>query len=197
MSFAKKWANPSGTKTYYAWRSMRLRCYNSSNPSFHHYGGRGIVVCERWINDYDAFYSDMGECPNDMSLDRIDPNGNYEPNNCRWATQKQQSNNQRRSRKLSIGGETLTITEWAEKIGIRADTLFGRINRGKASLTDAMSPKSLRDGWEHGTRQGYEGHKCRCDQCTASNTRRHKERRARLLRKITESSAMGSASNSP
>lgn len=79
---------------YCSWRSMLARCRDSKHSSFKYYGGRGITVCERW-DSFENFLADMGPRPPDCSLDRIDPNGNYEPKNCRWATPAQQTANQR------------------------------------------------------------------------------------------------------
>jgi len=86
-----------GSKTYTSWASMIQRCSNPNRSNFEYYGGRGIRVCERW-KKFDNFLSDMGERPEDCSLDRIDHSGNYEPSNCRWATKKEQSNNRRNRR---------------------------------------------------------------------------------------------------
>ena len=87
------------TAEYRAWKQMKGRCYGKNNPKYKDYGKRGIVVCERWINSFNNFLSDMGEKPSDgHSLDRIDVDGNYEPSNCRWATAKEQANNTRRNK---------------------------------------------------------------------------------------------------
>src|SRR5215471_10121497 len=78
----------SYTKEYRAWIGAKNRCYNFKDKSYHHWGGRGITVCERWRNSFRNFFADMGKAPANTSLDRIDVNGNYTPENCRWATQK-------------------------------------------------------------------------------------------------------------
>jgi hypothetical protein len=91
------WAGNKKTTEYMAWDSMIGRCYRSSNPHFNYYGGRGITVCDRWRESFIAFLEDMGLKPSpDLSLDRINVNGNYEPGNCRWATQAVQANNKRK-----------------------------------------------------------------------------------------------------
>ena len=82
------------TSTYVRWASMKQRCLNPKNPAFKNYGGRGITVCERWL-DFSSFLADMGEAPEGLTLDRISNDGGYEPGNCRWATRSEQGRNQR------------------------------------------------------------------------------------------------------
>ena len=84
------------TPEYESWQAMIQRCTNKNRADYHHYGGRGITICDRWRHDFVQFLADMKPRPEGKSLDRIDVNGNYEPSNCRWATQKQQVNNRRK-----------------------------------------------------------------------------------------------------
>jgi hypothetical protein len=108
---------------------MMARCYQPCVTRFSHYGGRGIMVCERW-RFFENFLADMGEAPLNMSLDRIDVNGNYEPNNCRWATVTQQARNTRANHYLTVHDETHCLAEWAEITGINYGTLCDRVRRG-------------------------------------------------------------------
>lgn len=96
----------SKTRAHASWKSMRNRCYNQHDPNFHHYGGRGIIVCARWLDSYLNFWNDMGERPPGMVLDRIDTNGNYEPDNCRWATYRVSAFNRRCVTSVIIDGES-------------------------------------------------------------------------------------------
>lgn len=96
--------NMSKSAPYRTWRAMKNRCYNKKHPQYHDYGGRGVAVCDRWLNSFENFYSDMGDKPTSQhSIDKIDNNGNYEPKNCRWATATQQVRNQRISKRNTSG----------------------------------------------------------------------------------------------
>lgn len=97
------------TPEYNSWQGTKDRCYNPNNPSYEYYGARGIIVCERWLNSFENFYADMGSRPEpkfDYSLERVDNDGNYEPNNCKWATLAEQNNNQRAYGKVAFYGVT-------------------------------------------------------------------------------------------
>jgi len=120
------------TAEYRCWSRIKARCFNPNVPRFKDYGGRGIKVCDRWLNSYEYFLADMGRRPTDKhSIDRYpDNNGNYEPGNCRWATTEQQMNNRRNSKRLTFAGLTLSVMQWAERTGVRAGTLWGRIQHG-------------------------------------------------------------------
>lgn len=108
---------------------MRQRCYNPRAHAYKDYGGRGIQICDRWRGPDGLwnFIKDMGRRPAGMSLDRIDVNGDYSPENCRWATQEQQANNTRSNRYLTINSETKTVSQWAHEKGVPVPTLFSRM----------------------------------------------------------------------
>lgn len=125
--------------SYSSWNAMRSRCLNQGSPDYERYGGRGILVCERW-DDFAAFLEDMGERPSmQHSVDRIDPNGHYEPGNCRWATSKQQGRNRRNNRLLTHGGETLCLSEWSERIGISLSALRSRLDVCHYTVEEALT----------------------------------------------------------
>lgn len=116
--------------TYVSWQSMRSRCNKSDDLHYPLYGGRGIKVCGRW-DAFDNFLHDMGERPsNAHSIDRIDVNGDYTPDNCRWATAKEQGLNRRDTRWITYKGDTLSTKDMAEKYGIPRTTLRRRIDSG-------------------------------------------------------------------
>lgn len=117
------------SKTYAIWSSMLGRCRNKRDAGYHRYGGRGITVCDRWL-DFKNFLEDMGEKPDGMSIDRKDNNKGYCKENCRWATQKEQCRNTRRNVMLTYNGETKCLAEWSEETGISRGILKRRINQG-------------------------------------------------------------------
>jgi hypothetical protein len=117
---------------------MKKRCTSPRDPAFHNYGGRGIRVCKRWLK-FENFLADMGECPLGLELERKNNNGNYSPSNCRWATHKEQANNRRTNRWLTYRGLTLTVTQWAERLGLNPITVAVRLHRG-CSTERALRP---------------------------------------------------------
>lgn len=123
--------NKSGSKEFAIWSSMLSRCYCPTHKVYSRYGGRGITVCDRWKNNFQDFYYDMGAKPEKHSLDRIDNSGNYEPNNCRWATSKQQNRNNSNNRMITVNGETKCIAEWSELMNLNLKTISRRLKQGK------------------------------------------------------------------
>ena len=116
----------SKSATYYTWNSMKSRCYNPKNDSYYRYGGRGIQVCDRWLNSYENFLEDMGHKPDECSLDRINNDGNYDPTNCRWATIYEQANNMSNNVRMEYSGEIKTISQWARTLNIPRDKIYRR-----------------------------------------------------------------------
>lgn len=126
-------------RTYSSWTSMKTRCTNEKNKNYFSYGGRGITFCERWAS-FDNFLADMGERPEGMTLDRKDTNGNYEPSNCRWATSKEQMDNQRKTIYVACFGEKLTLADWSKRTGISKQSIRRRLERGIAPEIALTSP---------------------------------------------------------
>jgi hypothetical protein len=124
------------TKLYKVWLSMKNRCNNTADCKYNLYGGRGIRVCEEWQSDFQAYHDYVSSLPHygekGYSLDRIDNDGNYEPGNVRWATQKEQSNNKRTNIYISCYNETHTLKEWSDITGVNYSTIHGRYKRGKS-----------------------------------------------------------------
>ena len=113
------------------WGAMRRRCCKKSYAGFKDYGGRGITVCDDWLNDYSLFkdWALANGYDDSLSIDRIDVNGNYEPSNCRWASRKVQNNNRRSNRLITFQGETKTAAEWAIVAGVNCHTFMSRIDK--------------------------------------------------------------------
>lgn len=131
------------TRTYQIWAGMKQRCLNPANPSYKDYGGRGITLCERWIT-FEGFLADMGECPPNHSIDRINNNKGYQPGNCRWATPTEQVRNVRSNIVITWRGETACLSEWAIKVGLPIHTLYMRVRHGwptEKALTEPARAK--------------------------------------------------------
>lgn len=119
-------------RLYGVWCMMRRRCSNPSSHNYKHYGARGIRVCERWMNDFNAFIQDMGPRPAGQSLDRINNDGNYEPSNCRWATPTEQRNNRRTDNEVLIefNGKSQNQSAWEREYGLPRNVLRSRLVLG-------------------------------------------------------------------
>ena len=134
----------TGTSEYKAWKSMKNRCFNPNYQYYSHYGGRGIKVCDRWLNS-DNFLADMGTKPSPKhSIDRIDNDGDYCPENCRWATKAEQDNNKRNNHLITINDVTLTITQWEKKMGYGENVIFMRLKLGWTEFDAVMTPVKQR-----------------------------------------------------
>jgi hypothetical protein len=121
------------------WRHMIERCNSPADRSYARYGGRGVRVCERWLQSFENFFADMGSRPSpEHSIDRIDNAKGYEPSNCRWATRVQQSRNRSIVKPVTIAGVTLTLPEWAERVNLPLGCIRARLSRGW-SPEDAVS----------------------------------------------------------
>ena len=120
----------SDSPEYRAWSMMKARCLKDRSPR-HHYKERGITVCRRWLNSFENFYRDMGKRPAiGYSLERKDNNRGYSPRNCKWATQKEQTNNRVNNKFVEHGKLKLTLKQWADKLGANVDCFYGRWRRG-------------------------------------------------------------------
>lgn len=133
--------------TFRSWLSMRSRCKHPATPGYEHYGGRGIKVCERWDSSFETFLADMGERPGrDYSIDRIDTDGDYCPENCRWATKATQNRNRRNNVLLTFDGETKCLKDWCDQYGITAQSYRYRIRKGWSPRKALTEPKRHKHG---------------------------------------------------
>lgn len=117
----------TNSSEYRSWCKMKARCYNPRDKRFKNYGARGILVCERWRGSFQTFYDDMGPKPAHYSLERIDNDGNYAPQNCKWIPMAEQAKNRTTVYEISFGGHTLSISGWARKLGISPSCLRFRL----------------------------------------------------------------------
>lgn len=136
----KKWSSP----TYKSWHAMKQRCTNPKSPQYKDYGGRGLDVAPCWMS-FDNFLAHMGERPAGTTLERIDNERGYWPDNCYWATRAQQQRNRRNNVWLELDGERMVLTDWAAKLGLRAHSLAQRLKHGW-SLRDALTTPAMRRG---------------------------------------------------
>lgn len=143
----KQHAKRTGTRLYNIWNGMIGRCTRESYPSYKNYGGKGIRVCEEWINSFDAFREwalSHGYADN-LTIDRIDSKADYSPDNCKWSSMKEQQNNKMNNHLVTFEGVTKTVAQWAEVLGIKQHTLYTRLKRNwsaeKALTTPARGRK--------------------------------------------------------
>lgn len=123
--------NSGKSKEYTTWMGIKSRCYNKNVRSYKSYGGRGIHVCDRWLNSYENFLLDMGRAPSPKhSIERKNNNGNYDPDNCKWATDEEQRSNTSTLRKITFNGQTKSISQWADVLNIKYKTLDNRLRVG-------------------------------------------------------------------
>jgi hypothetical protein len=135
----------SKTREWRIWASMKARCNNPNNEAFENYGGRGISVCKRWEESFEAFWEDMGPRPSDShSIDRINNDGNYEPGNCCWTTNTVQCRNRRSNRLLTFNGKTQSVAEWADELGIKSQVIANRLRRGWSVEATLATPVDIR-----------------------------------------------------
>lgn len=114
----------SRSTTYQSWKMMKSRCLNPNYNFYSYYGGRGISICQEWVDSFEAFLKDMGERPDGLTLDRINYDGDYEPSNCRWASREDQVDNRRNGILYSFKGITLSPKEWARVLGVKRSQLY-------------------------------------------------------------------------
>lgn len=127
-----KYNGRSKDAEYRTWKSMLRRCHSENDTGYYKYGAKGVRVCERWRgkDGYNNFISDMGHKKPGETIDRIDVYGNYEPNNCRWATIETQANNKRTTRYIEAFGKKLSAQQWAKIFGVNRKTIIWRIEKG-------------------------------------------------------------------
>ena len=135
------------SKEYSCWMNMKSRCYSPNNLFFHNYGGRGITVCDRWRFSFENFLADMGPLPTPKhTIDKIDNDKGYGPDNCRWVTRKENNNNRRDNRRFDFPDGNMTISEAAEKYGVGRKNLQYRLTRANILPADAIVKKRLKSG---------------------------------------------------
>lgn len=139
---AKGKTGDTAKKEYNIWAMMRQRCYNSNAQNYNTYGAKGVTVCEEW-KSFKSFFADMGECPENHTLDRIDTFGNYEPSNCKWSNVEEQQNNKRNTVRITAFGETKGIAQWSRSTSLSRDMIYHRIYVMGMSPEEAMQTAKM------------------------------------------------------
>lgn len=146
--FASRKHGMRNTKEYATWRGIFVRCYDENAPNYPKYGGRGITVCERW-HTFENFYADMGARPdNKHSIDRIDVDGPYSPENCRWATNNEQQRNKQNTVLVEWAGEKLCVREWEDRLGFPKEVIYNRLRSGwlvERAMTEPLHTEKSRN----------------------------------------------------
>jgi hypothetical protein len=127
------------SNSYETWIHMKNRCKNPNNKNYHNYGGRGISVCDEWDRSFEVFLKDMGERPDGLTLERINNNKDYEPGNCKWITQKEQTRNTRKNRQITFNGEIKTLPVWADELGFKPHVIYSRLFALNWSVADSLT----------------------------------------------------------
>lgn len=140
--------------TLISWRKMRERCLNPNADQWRWYGGKGVTVCDQWAT-YEGFVTDMGERPPGKTIDRIDPEGHYEPSNCRWATRLEQIHNQQKTIKVNLDGEIVALTEACSRLGVSVAKVYLRMHRKGMSFDEARAPEHRREKKTDATLREY------------------------------------------
>lgn len=137
----RKTHSHSNERIYHIWKAMKQRCYSENSSRYADYGGRGIRICAEWKDNFESFYSwAINNGYNDnMTIDRIDNNGNYSPSNCRWISKAEQNLNKRNSHLITYKGETKTMTEWARKMHLPPSVVQYRLNKAKWSVEKTLT----------------------------------------------------------
>ena len=142
--------NISKIPIYNSWMSMRRRCLDKKCKIYKNYGGRGITICDRWRDSFVNFYEDMGPLPDGHTIDRIDNDGGYYKNNCKWSTPRQQCNNKRNTRYATINGDTKSFADWSRELNISISTINSRVRRYFSNEEAVTTPVDKnRDGWKN------------------------------------------------
>lgn len=145
----------TGTRPFRIWKSMRERCENPQSPNWQNYGGRGIRMCPAWSKSFTAFWHDMGPSySDDLTIERINVNGHYSPDNCRWASNMEQQANKRNNRVVSYQGETMHLAEFVRRAGFSKIMLMTRLNRGMTGDAAVESALSSTYGKGQNARRG-------------------------------------------
>lgn len=141
----------SGTRLYNIWKDMRRRCNNPNRKDFHNYGGKGTIVCDEWQESYVIFrdWAKNNGYEEDLSIDRIDSNGNYEPTNCRWITMAEQAKNTKQNIFIEINGETKILSDWCKQLGFNARTVMWRYETGIRGKELFAPKKTTMEGKYH------------------------------------------------